>query len=152
MIDRIRRILAVLVAALPVAAFAGAPTVTDAWARATPPGLDVGAAYLTITGGSATDRLLGASTPIATMAHLHTMDDTGGMASMRPVDGIDVAAGERIVLGPRGKHIMLMGLAKPLVAGQTFPLTLEFAKSGKQTVTVSIRAATDTAPAAPAQH
>ncbi|MCK7508552.1 MAG: copper chaperone PCu(A)C [Desulfobacterales bacterium] len=30
------------------------------WARATPPGIDVGAAYMTITGGKQADRLVGA--------------------------------------------------------------------------------------------
>jgi copper(I)-binding protein len=153
MIRRVLPSVAVLaLATLPALAWAAGPTISDAWARATPPGLDVGAAYLTITGGSAADRLVGVSTPVAAMAHLHTMDDTGGMATMRPVDGIDVRPGAQVVLAPGGLHVMLMGLTKALVAGQAFPLTLEFAKAGKQTVSVAIRPAGDTGPAAPAQH
>lgn len=153
MIDRTFARLAVLMlATLPAIAVAAGPTISDAWARATPPGLDVGAVYLTIAGGTAADRLVGASTPIASMAHLHTMDDAGGMATMRPVDGIDVRPGAHVVLAPGGLHVMLMGLTKALVAGQSFPLTLEFAKSGKQTVSVTIRPAADSGPAAPTQH
>lgn len=152
MIDRtLGRLAALLLATLPALAWAAGPTISGAWARATPPGLDVGAAYLTITGGAAADRLVGVSTPVAAMAHLHTMDDAGGMATMRPVDGIDVRPGARVVLAPGGLHVMLMGLTKALVAGQSFPLTLEFAKSGKQTVSVTIRPAGDAGPAAPAQ-
>ncbi len=60
---------------------------------------------------------------------------------MRAVEGIDVPAGKRVVLAPKGTHIMLMGLAKPLVAGETFPLELRFAKAGELGVTVVVRAA-----------
>jgi copper(I)-binding protein len=38
---------------------------------------------------------------------------------------------------------MLIGLDAPLMAGQSFPLTLQFAESAAQTVTVTVRAATD---------
>jgi copper(I)-binding protein len=146
-----RQVLAGLVLlSLPALAAAAAPTVSGAWARATPPGVDVGAAYLTITGGSTDDRLVGASTERASMAHLHTMEDSGGIATMRPVDGIPVPAGRKVVLAPKGTHIMLMGLTRPLVAGETFPLNLRFEKAGEQTVRVSVRAAGETEPAAPA--
>jgi copper(I)-binding protein len=127
------------------------PTISDAWARATAPGVDVGAAYVTITGGARDDELLSASTPLASMVHLHTVEETGGVARMRPVDGIAIPTGQRIVLAPKGMHIMLMGLSQPLVAGETFPLTLRFARSGEQTVEVTVRAASEEPPA-PAAH
>jgi len=38
---------------------------------------------------------------------------------------------------------MLMGLDGPLVAGQTFVVKLQFANSGEQSVTVTVKAATD---------
>jgi copper(I)-binding protein len=37
---------------------------------------------------------------------------------------------------------MLMGLDGPLVAGQSFTVTLRFAESGPQTITVAVRSAT----------
>ena len=47
-IRSLRRNLAMLLCAvLPTLAIAAPPTATGAWARATPPGLTVGAAYLT---------------------------------------------------------------------------------------------------------
>ena len=148
----LRALASLLLLALPALAIAGAPAVSDAWARATPPGVDVGAAYLTITGGSTDDRLVGASTDRASMVHLHTIEESGGVAAMRPVDGVVVPAGKRVVLAPKGTHIMLMGLTRPLVAGETFTLTLQFEKAGEQTVTVTVRAAGETAPAAAAAH
>jgi len=120
-----------------------APVVSDAWARATPPGVEVGAAYLVITGGARADSLLGATTPRAAMVHLHDVTESEGVAQMRSVEAVPVPAGAKVTLAPKGLHLMLMGLDAPLVAGQTFPLTLQFAESAAQTVTVTVRAATD---------
>ena len=128
------------------AAAADGPKVSQAWARATAPGVDVGAAYLTIDGGAADDILVSASTARATMVHLHTVEESGGVAKMRAVEGIKVPAGKRVVLAPKGTHIMLMGLSKPLVAGESFPLELRLAKAGAVGVTVLVRSAGSDAP------
>jgi copper(I)-binding protein len=153
MMSLVRRgLVSLVLLSVPLLAAAGGPTVSDAWARATPPGVDVGAAYLTIEGGSAADRLLGASTARAAMAHLHTVEESDGVASMRPVDSIEVPAAARVVLAPKGTHIMLMGLTAPLVAGEKFPLKLSFEKAGELTVQVTVRAAGDTGPAAQVEH
>jgi hypothetical protein len=131
------------------AAAADRPTVSQAWARATAPGVDVGAVYLLIDGGAADDSLVSASSARAGMVHLHTVEESGGVAKMRAVDGIEVPAGKRVVLAPKGTHIMLMGLAKPLVAGETFPLELRFARAGELGITVVVRAAGSDAPPPP---
>ena len=109
-----------------------APVVSDAWARATPPGVDVGAAYMVITGGRQADRLVGASSPRAAMTHLHVVDEQGGVAKMRAVDAVAIPAGQRVTLAPKSTHVMLMGLDGPLVAGQAFVITLRFAGSGER--------------------
>jgi copper(I)-binding protein len=132
------------------AAAADGPTVSQAWARATAPGVDVGAVYLSIDGGARDDILVAASSSRAAMVHLHTVEESDGVAKMRAVEGIEVPAGKRVVLAPKGTHIMLMGLAKPLVAGETFPLELRFAKAGELDVTVIVRAAGADAPPPPA--
>ncbi|HEX7373505.1 MAG TPA: copper chaperone PCu(A)C [Steroidobacteraceae bacterium] len=128
------------------AAWADAPAVRDAWARATPPGSDVAAVYLTLVGDKLADELQGASTPRAAMTHLHSMDDSGGMARMRAVEGLAVPAGKTVTLAPQGLHLMLMGLAKPLAAGERFPLTLHFAKGGDRTIEVRVQSATAAPP------
>jgi periplasmic copper chaperone A len=123
---------------------ADAPVVSDAWARATPPGTTVGAAYMTIQGGKQEDRLVGASSDRAAMAHVHTVEEQGGVAKMRAVDAVAIPAGQRVMLAPKSTHIMLMGLDGPLVAGQTFVVTLQFATAGALPVTVTVKAATAT--------
>ena len=58
---------------------------------------------------------------------------------MRPIKAIEVNPGEPAVLKPGGLHIMLIGLKKPLVADQTFPLRLRFEKAGEIPVEVKVR-------------
>jgi copper(I)-binding protein len=140
-LSRLVPALAVAIAA--VAAHAGdAPVVTGAWSRATPPGVSVGAAYLVITGGDEDDRLTGASCERAEMVELHEVVEEDGVAKMRSTEAVDIPAGKRVELAPKGRHLMLMGLDAPLVAGQTYTLVLQFAESGEQKVTVSVREAT----------
>jgi hypothetical protein len=134
--------LLVLLSLAAVARASDAPSVTGAWARATAPGVDVGAAYLVIEGGTTADRVVDASSPRAAMVHLHTVEEQDGVAKMRPIEAIDVPAGQRVELAPKGTHLMLMGLDGPLVAGQSFPVTLRFATAGEQTVTVLVKPAT----------
>jgi copper(I)-binding protein len=112
--------------------------IKGAWARATPGGAQTGAAYVTLQSPTG-DRLTGASTPVAKMAELHSMTMDNGVMKMRQVDGVDLPAGQALSLKPNGYHIMLMGLTQPLKEGQTFPLTLTFAKAGSENVTVTVQ-------------
>jgi len=108
-----------------------APTVevTQAWARATPGKSTIGAAYATLT-APAGDRLIGAATPVARLAQIHQHTMENGVMKMRQVDAVPLPAGQAVVLSPGGYHIMLIDLTTPLVAGQSFPLTLRFAQAG----------------------
>ena len=139
-------------------AFAGAawasdaPVVTDAWARATPPGTTVGAAYMTIQGGKQADRLVDARSDRAAMAHLHSVEEKDGVSKMRAIEAVEIPAGQRVELAPKSTHVMLMGLDGPLVAGQTFVVTLRFAKAGEQPVTVTVKPASATDDQAQHKH
>ncbi len=119
--------------------------IKDAWARATPGGAQTGAAYVTLQSPTG-DRLTAASTPVAQKAELHIMTMDNGIMKMRQVDGIDVPAGQKVSLKPNGYHIMLMGLTQPLKEGQTFPLTLTFAKAGSEDATVTVQKVGSTGP------
>jgi copper(I)-binding protein len=106
--------------------------VSAAWARATPPGAGVGAAYGTIVNeGTTADRLVRVTSPAAEQASIHETVEHNGVAQMRPLDeGVPVAGGKTLVLAPGGLHIMLTGLRGPLKAGEVLPLTLVFEKVG----------------------
>ncbi|HXC27088.1 MAG TPA: copper chaperone PCu(A)C [Stellaceae bacterium] len=135
---RLLALAAGLILLSPVAFAQGADVeITNAWARATPGGAQTAVAYATIEAPGG-DRLTSASTPAAQKAEIHEMSMDGNVMKMRLVDGVDLPAGQAVALKPGGYHIMLSGLAKPLQEGDSFPLTLNFAKAGARQVTVNV--------------
>lgn len=129
-----------LLACLPALQAADNLRVEDAWARETPPGVSNGAAYLTLVNDAANkDWLVAAWGAVSETVELHTHLMEGDMIMMRQVERIEVDAGDRTVLEPGGKHLMLIGLKQPLVAGDRFPLTLEFEQNGEITVQFEVR-------------
>jgi copper(I)-binding protein len=105
--------------------------VIDAWSRATPPGLTVGVAYLTVINhGALADELLSIRSPLCERVELHESRVAHGMMQMRPLDSVSLAPGQRLVLRPNGTHLMLIGLHVPLVAGARVPLILTFRRAG----------------------
>jgi len=122
-------------------AFAADPAleVQEPWARATAGRAPNGAAYLTIVNpGVATDRLLGATAPVAKAVELHAHLMDGGVMRMREVSAIEIHPGEPAMLRPGGLHVMLIGLKEPLKEGTTFPLTLRFERAGEMVVPVRV--------------
>jgi copper(I)-binding protein len=107
-------------------------TVKDAWVRGTVPAQTATGAFMTIT--STTDaKLVGASSPVAKMVEIHESSMTmGGTAHMHEVEAVALPAGKPVQLKPGGHHVMLMGLAKPVKAGDTVALTLTVEEKGKR--------------------
>ena len=89
-----------------------------------------GVVYLTITDTGAKDTLTGISTPVADKAELHQSFDDHGVMKMRPVSTLQIEPGRPVTLAPGSYHIMLMGLKQNLSKGDSFPITLTFAKAG----------------------
>ena len=136
-----RRFLVGALTSLGLAAAAAqgdAPSVSAAWARATPPQSRSAAVYLTVTGGATKDRLIGAATPAAAFASLHESRSVGGVSQMREIVALGVQPGETVTLAPNGIHLMLTELRAPLVAGQTIPLTLRFEHAGEVQTHVTV--------------
>lgn len=63
----------------------------------------------------------------------------GDMMQMRPVDRVDIPAGEQVALEPGGYHIMLLDLAAPLEVGDTIEVTLDFETAPDVTLDVEVR-------------
>jgi copper(I)-binding protein len=136
------RLSAALAAILLASCTAKAPApeihVQDAWARATVPGQQSAAAYLTIRNSGGQDRLIGASTDIGA-ASLHSTSMDNGVMRMRPLADLAIPGGSAVELKPGGTHVMIMGVKQLLAAGSSFPLDLKFAKSGDIHVTVAVK-------------
>jgi copper(I)-binding protein len=112
----------------------------DAWARATG-GSDTAAAYVTIDNKGGADTLTAVHSTIGE-ATLHETSMDGGVMRMRPIDpkeGLIVPSNGKLVLGSGGAHVMIMGLKKPLKAGDKFRMTLMFAKARPERVTVTVK-------------
>lgn len=129
---------ALLAGSLGLAMAQSAPTVEGAWARPTVQGQAGGGGFLKITGGTQSDRLLSASAPISKVVELHTMEMDGNVMRMRPVPGVDIAAGQVVEFKPGGLHVMFVGLNQTLKSGQTIPLVLRFEKAGELKVDMKI--------------
>ena len=115
-------------------------TVSDVWSRAMPPTAPTGAVYFTLQNPSGEDdRLIGASTPRAERAELHTHVQQGELMSMQKMEAFDVPANGALQFKPGGHHVMLFNMTQPLKAGESFPLTLQFEKAGEVTLEVNIR-------------
>lgn len=138
--------LAVVLAALaaPVRAEdvkAGDLVITQAWSRQTPSGAKVAGAYLTIENkGTSPDRLISGSGDIAGKIEVHEMAMDAGVMKMRPLDkGLVIDPGKTVKLAPGGHHLMMMDLKSPLKQGDKVPVTLEFEKAGKVTVSLDVQ-------------
>lgn len=115
--------------------------VEETWSRATPPTANVAAGYLTIRNeGDASERFIGASSPSAQRVEIHTMDMVDDIMQMRHLsDGLEIPAGEEVMLAPGGHHLMLIGLDAPLSEGDRVLVTLEF-EGGTADVELAVRA------------
>ena len=100
-------------------------------AAPTPAGAKTGAAYMKIfNNGKEPVEIKSLSTPLAETVEVHTVTMTGDVMRMRPVPlPITIAPGESLKLS-KDRHIMLIGLKKPLVEEDMVPFKIELA-SGK---------------------
>lgn len=141
LLTRILIVAFALIAASPLAlAHHNHVEATNVWARATPPGAKNGAVYLTLTNDTAkADRLIDAASDVAERVEIHTHLMENGVMRMRRVEGgVDVEPGTPVVFQPGGLHIMLIGLRKPLVPGDTFELVLTYRDAGQVRVTAEV--------------
>lgn len=116
-----------------------AVTAADAWCRPSPNGAKAGGCYVTLT-ATTDDRLTGGSSPRAGELQVHEMKTENGVMKMAQLtEGLPLPAGQAVGLAPGGNHLMLIGLTAPLVAGETVPLTFEFASAPSVTVQAAVR-------------
>jgi hypothetical protein len=121
---------------------AGQLALEEPWVRAAPGGASATAGYLRITNeGADPDVLLGATSDAAERVELHeTAISPEGVSSMRPLpDGVEIGAGETIELKPLGRHIMLIGLKRPLKEGEPLSVQLNFKHAGPVAVPFAVK-------------
>lgn len=150
----VRAMAAALTLTLATAVQAAEVHVMEAWSRATPPETSVGVGYLTLHNmGRKPLTLVGASSPRAQRVEIHeTRIDDKGLSTMRPLRQLTVAAGAALSLSAGGRHLMLVGLGSPLVAGEKVPLTLQFEGEPPLQVQLEVRPLDAVAPSEHQHH
>ncbi len=125
--------------------------VSEAWARPAAQGTNT-AIYLTATGGTANDRIVSITTPVADRVEMHetVVNEQGVSRMVAAPDGFVVAAGETVKLAPGGKHVMVFALKQALTGGDKFPVTVTFEQAGKVELEAAVRTNAPTPPVAPA--
>ena len=126
--------------ATPRAEAGASVAVLDAWARPADQGENT-AVYLTVENrGTTLDSLTGVSTEEAESAGVHASVQRDGMMHMEAMDALPIPAGDRLVLAPLGRHVMMMRLRRPLAIGDSLSLALSLASGGRVPVTAVVRA------------
>ena len=122
--------------------------------RATLPNAPVGGGFLTIENtGTEADRLVSVTSTVAGATQIHEMAMQGDVMKMRELtDGLEIPAGETVVLAPGGFHIMFMGLKQAFVEGETVAVTLTFEKAGAVEVRLPVQAPAADAPGGMHMH
>jgi periplasmic copper chaperone A len=110
----------------------------QAWARINPVKDRPAAVYFTLHNESPiADALVSASSPIAKRGEIHGQTKSkDGILKMVPMQTVPVAADDLILFEPDGHHVMLFDMRRIPKTGETFPLTLTFAKGKPQTISV----------------
>ncbi len=98
-----------------------------------------GGGFLTITNnGSEDDRLLSVVADFPRV-EIHTFEMDGDVAKMMHMeDGLEIPAGETVMLAPGGLHVMFMGLSDGFSTGDAFDATLVFESAGELEIQFNI--------------
>ena len=118
--------------------------VSGAYTAAPRPGVPNLAVYIdrVQNRGQQDDQLLSARTGIARATEMHEMKVENDMMRMRQVSAIDIPAGASVDMNKgsgSGYHLMVLGVSRPLKAGEHFTLTLNFRHAGRQDVQVQVQ-------------
>jgi hypothetical protein len=98
---------------------------SDAWIRLVPPGAKNTAAFLRVRNPGDVDVVIvGATSPIAKRAELHTHQHEGGVMKMQAVPSVVVPARGEARFAPGGLHVMLFEQTGGMKEAEHRPLTL----------------------------
>ena len=134
-----KRLLALCLFLLPLESALAEITVKEAWVRATPPAARTAAVYFTLVNHGEADALVGAESPSADLAELHSHVERDGMIAMRQVKRLALPTEGRAALEPHGDHLMLVSLRRDLAPGDRVSLRLHFEHHPPLDIEVPVR-------------
>ena len=114
--------------------------VKEAWIRGTPPSAKTTAAFMTIQNiGSVEMIIKSAASEIAEIVQIHTMEQVGEVMKMKELSELRIPANGQTSLAPKGYHIMLIGLLRPISEGEVIPLSLNLSDGSIVNVDAVVR-------------
>ena len=114
--------------------------VNDAWIRGVPPSAKTTAAFMTIQNTGSEDMILiSAACEVTEIVQIHTMEQVGEVMKMKELNNLRVPSNGQTSLAPKGYHIMLIGLLRPISVGEVIPLTLNFSDESIVNVDAVVR-------------
>ena len=124
--------------------------VNDAWVRGIPPSAKNTAAFMTIKNAGYEEMVLkSAVCECAEVVQIHTMEQVDEIMKMKELSELRIPANGQVALAPKGYHVMLIGLLRPIAEGETIPLSLNFADGTTVNVDAVVR---KWGPMAPMSH
>ena len=126
---------------LAVAAAVGSTLeVHDSWIREAPPTASVLAAYMVISNsGEYPVEITAVASPDFDHTELHRTVLESGVASMVPIEKLEIPAGGKISLEPGGVHLMLISPLHPLREGDSATLILQSADGSSDRITTPVK-------------
>ncbi len=112
--------------------------IKDIWGRPSIEGENAAAFMTVMNKGEEDDRLISVQADIANAVEIHESKIENEIMKMEQVEGIDIPAGEQAQLKSGSYHVMFVRLTKDLKEGDTYPLKLQFEKSGEIEVEVQV--------------
>lgn len=129
-----------LLVLFPLFAFATELRIEDPWIRAAPPGARMLAGYAVLRNDGETDRrLVAARSDRFGLVEIHRTVQVDGVARMREVEGVDIAAGGQAALQPGGLHLMLMRPSDDVSEGERIEIRLVFDDASERDVEFVVR-------------
>jgi copper(I)-binding protein len=118
----------------------GSPLIVqNAWLRKAP-GTDTAAVYLVLRNTSVQPVIvIGVRSPAASHVMIHETSTVDGQSRMRMHEKLVIAPGHSVTFAPGGMHVMLSGMKKSPLIGQTVPLILLLADGGRVQVAAVVR-------------
>jgi periplasmic copper chaperone A len=123
---------ALVLACIPMLAIgqASALIVQNAWMRAVP-GSDTASVYLVLRNtGAEPVIVIGVRSPAASHVMIHETSTVSGQSRMRMHEKLVIGPGQSVALAPGGLQVMLSGMKKSPLIGQSVPLILLLANGG----------------------
>ena len=122
----------------------GALRIQHPYAPASLSGQSTGAVYFKSikNEGSLPDELIGARSSVCEWIEIHEVTTSADVMKMRTINQVNLPVGFATSFKhgqTAGRHLMLMGLKKPLKEGDRFPLWLRFKQAGEKEVFVWVQ-------------